>query len=165
MADLTVSEIAYVKGDFGPTEVDFVQSFNDMRDRVHQWSRDKGFWKHEDQILGMLEDCKRAQFEDGGSYGNDVIDAAKTRLKLMQLLEKVALTGGELGEFAEGLRTGNPPCDKPGLEEFSNAEEETADTIIRLLDIAGRMKMRIGEAIARKMRMNDCRQHMHGKKA
>lgn len=69
----------------------------------------------------------------------------------------------ELAEALEGLRHGNPPSDK--IPEFSAAEEELADCIIRILDTCHFKGWRIGEAIIAKMEMNKGRAYKHGGKA
>lgn len=47
--------------------------------------------------------------------------------------ELLALVHSEVSELLEGLRHGNPPDDK--IPEFSCAEAEAADTVIRLMDL------------------------------
>jgi KaiC/GvpD/RAD55 family RecA-like ATPase len=77
--------------------------------------------------------------------------------------ERIALMHSELSEALEGFRHGNPESDKiPG---FNSAEEEYADTIIRIMDHAVQRKLRVGAAIVNKMRMNAGRERMHGGKA
>ena len=80
-------------------------------------------------------------------------------------LKLLMLTVTELAEAAEAFRNGNPPCERPGMEHFSHAEEETADAIIRLLQMAGEYGWDIEAAIAAKMEFNETRPHMHGKLA
>lgn len=75
--------------------------------------------------------------------------------------EMIALAHSELSELLEGLRHGNPPSEH--IPEFSAAEEEVADCIIRLLDMAHARKWRVGEAIVAKMAFNDGRPYKHGK--
>lgn len=76
--------------------------------------------------------------------------------------ESVALLHAELSELLEALRRGNPASDK--IPEFSQAEEEAADVVIRLLDLAGGSKWRLAEAIVAKMGYNVNRPYKHGKK-
>jgi NTP pyrophosphatase (non-canonical NTP hydrolase) len=75
--------------------------------------------------------------------------------------ESIALIHAELSELLEGLRKGNPPSEK--IPEFSQAEEEAADVVIRLLDMAGGAKWRLAEAIVTKMAYNAHRPYKHGK--
>jgi hypothetical protein len=70
--------------------------------------------------------------------------------------------GPELSELLEGLRYGDPKSDKiPG---FTSAEEEAADVLIRLLDMAHARGWRVGEAMAAKHGYNASRPHKHGTK-
>jgi len=75
--------------------------------------------------------------------------------------ELIALMHSELSEALEGLRHGNPPDDK--IPEFSAAEAELADCIIRIMDTAHARKWRLSEAIIEKMIFNEGRPHKHGK--
>jgi hypothetical protein len=75
---------------------------------------------------------------------------------------KVALIHTELSELLEANRNGIDSDDK--IPEFTGEEAEAADTIIRLLDMAGRYNWRLGEAIVAKMQYNMTRPHKHGKK-
>ncbi len=74
---------------------------------------------------------------------------------------KINLMHAELSEATEGLRAGNPPDDK--IPEFSSAEAELADCVIRIMDLAQRRGWRIGDAIIAKMAFNATRPHKHGK--
>ena len=76
--------------------------------------------------------------------------------------ELIALIHSEASEALEALRHGNPPSDH--IPEFSGAEEEMADVIIRVLDLSAARGWRIGEAIIEKMRFNDRRSYKHGGK-
>ena len=74
---------------------------------------------------------------------------------------KTALVHSELSEMLEANRKSIGADDK--IPEFSGEEAEAADTIIRLLDMAGRYKWRLGEAITAKMLFNLTRPFKHGK--
>lgn len=75
--------------------------------------------------------------------------------------EKIALMHSELSEVLEGLRHGNPPDDK--IPEFSSAEAELADTVIRIMDWAAHKGYSLEAAIRAKHNYNLTRPYKHGK--
>ncbi len=75
--------------------------------------------------------------------------------------EQIALIHSELSEALEAARHDNP--NDQHLPEFSSVEVELADTIIRVLDVCGYKKIRIGEVLVAKMQYNKKREHKHGK--
>ena len=77
--------------------------------------------------------------------------------------EMLALMHSELSEALEALRHGNPPDDK--IPDFTGAEAELADVVIRIMDMSIARGWRVGEAIVAKMAMNKTRAHKHGGKA
>lgn len=76
--------------------------------------------------------------------------------------EALMLIVTELAEAMEAYRDGNPESDK--IEGFSKVEEELADTIIRILDLAGGMGFDIQGALEAKMMYNETRPYRHGGK-
>lgn len=76
--------------------------------------------------------------------------------------ELIALVHSELSEALEALRHGNPPDDK--IPEFSGAEAELADVIIRIMDISTAKGWRVAEAIVAKIKFNEGRPYKHGGK-
>lgn len=76
--------------------------------------------------------------------------------------ELIALMHSELSEALEGLRHGNGPSEH--IPEFNCAEEELADTVIRIADMCAARGWRLGEAIIAKMEFNEGRSHKHGGK-
>jgi hypothetical protein len=76
--------------------------------------------------------------------------------------EKIALMHSELSEALESMRHGDPASDK--IPEFTGAEEEFADTIIRIMNVAKRLGLRIPEAMLAKQKYNDARPFKHGGK-
>lgn len=76
--------------------------------------------------------------------------------------ELIALCHAELSEALEALRAGNPPDDK--IPEFSGAEAELADVVIRIMDMAASRQWRVGEAIVAKTKINKTRSIRHGGK-
>lgn len=76
--------------------------------------------------------------------------------------QKTALVHSELSEMLEANRKSTNSDDK--IPEFTGEEAEAADTMIRLLDMAGRYNWRLAEAIVAKMLFNLSRPYKHGKK-
>lgn len=76
--------------------------------------------------------------------------------------ELIALIHSELSEALEALRAGNPPDDK--IPEFSGAEAELADAIIRILDMSHARGWNVQRAIVAKVAMNQKRSYRHGGK-
>ena len=76
--------------------------------------------------------------------------------------EKIALMHSELSEALEYLRHGNPKSDH--IPEFSGAEEEFADLIIRVLDFAEYWEYNVGGALIAKVEFNRTRPFKHGNK-
>ena len=77
--------------------------------------------------------------------------------------ELIALMHSELSEALEGLRAGNPTSEKLG-KPFTQAEEELADLVIRLMDMAAARGWNIPEAILEKVQYNAERPYRHGGK-
>jgi hypothetical protein len=111
---------------------------------AYQENYEKGFWP-DDEIVSI----------DGGSV-EEVTDWLYGT--------KVGLIHSEVSEFLECLRMTDPPMSEK-IPGFLQEEEEVADAIIRLLDISGKRKLRIGSAILAKLNYNkQQRPHKHGKR-
>lgn len=74
---------------------------------------------------------------------------------------KIALMHSELSEALEADRKGILADDK--IPAYTGVEAELADTIIRILDFAGRHNLRLGEAVIEKLAFNTTRPFKHGK--
>lgn len=75
--------------------------------------------------------------------------------------EKLCLIHSEISEALEALRHRNPPDDK--VPEFTGAETELADAVIRIMDLAHARGWRVAQAIEAKMKFNSGRPYKHGK--
>jgi len=75
--------------------------------------------------------------------------------------EELCLIHSEVSEALEGIRRGNPTDDK--ISQFSSAEAELADAVIRAMDTAYARGWRLAEAIIAKHEYNLTRPRMHGK--
>ncbi len=75
--------------------------------------------------------------------------------------EMIALIHSELSEALEALRHGNPKSDH--IPNFSLVEEELADAIIRILDLAEYKGYDIAGVMLEKMKFNKTRERKHGK--
>lgn len=78
--------------------------------------------------------------------------------------EQLMLIVTELAEACEAFRMGNPPCERPGMEQYSHAAEELADVVIRCFQMAGEHNIPLPEVIQAKMAFNQTRPTKHGKK-
>jgi NTP pyrophosphatase (non-canonical NTP hydrolase) len=77
--------------------------------------------------------------------------------------EVIALIHSEASELLEAVRHGNPASDH--IPEFSGAEEELADIVIRCLEYGEGRGFRVAEAIISKHKYNRGRARKHGGKA
>ena len=76
--------------------------------------------------------------------------------------ELIALIHSELSEALEALRAGNPPSEKAA--GYSQVEEELADVVIRVLDMAEGLGLDLSGAIYAKLEHNADRPYKHGKR-
>ena len=75
--------------------------------------------------------------------------------------EMIALIHSELSEMLEALRK---PGQSDHIPEFSGVEEEAADVLIRLLDMAKARGWRLEQAVDAKVAFNRTRPFKHGGK-
>lgn len=119
----------------------FGPAFRNIMRVANRNARDKGFWPN---------------FADF-SWSALILEAENLRT-----CQHIALVHSELSEMLEAIRHGNPPSDH--IPEFSGAEEEAADVVIRLMNICAQRGWRLAEAIEAKIQYNATRPHKHGGK-
>lgn len=129
----------------------FMTAFNQVADEVHKTARSKGFWEDRDDLMRI------APISDGVTHNDGRTKAMQQALDS----QMIALMHTELAEVTEAMRHGDPPDDK--IPEFSGAEAELADCIIRIMDFAQGRRLRVAEAIVAKMEYNSTRPYKHGK--
>jgi hypothetical protein len=135
-----------------PPEELLIAVFTELQQKCYLNSKEKGFWAEQDAVLDVIQDANLPP-----EMTFKLAKAVNNAFHAM----KGDLMHSELGERTEAARKDLPSDKLP--HGFTGEEEELADTIIRILDYAGRKRMKLGEAIALKMRYNSGRPYMHGK--
>ena len=78
--------------------------------------------------------------------------------------EKVMLIVTELAEYIERYRKDEMVTSDEHCPQFTNEEIELADACIRIFDLAKYHNYQLGNAIIAKMKYNESRPRLHGKK-
>lgn len=98
--------------------------------------------------------------EDHGHHTNG------TKLGLLHCEASEVIEAARLAENPGNLGSNRTVSERElstKIPEFTAAEEELADVVIRVLDFAQERKCRLFEAIMAKLEYNRTREHMHGK--
>ena len=129
----------------------FLEAFSAFQQQTKQINVDKGFNEIDTWISELREvDDARVQ------RLLPAIKNARVGLKLM-------LVVSELGEALEALRKSDTADSH--IPEYSGAEAECADAVIRLMNLATDEGYRLPEAIIAKSEYNNNRPYKHGGKA
>lgn len=116
--------------------IKLVEGMDQLATRIHQTAREHGFWDHEDVYADGHPDS-----------------TAMPNPSLVP--EKLALIHSEVSEVLEAYRLFG--------KVNAHVEEELADVIIRVLDLAAALGLSMDIAVRNKMRANADRPHKHGK--
>lgn len=121
-----------------------MKTLNQLRDEIHEYAINKGFWDKERETGTLLMLCVSELAE--------AMEAdRKDRYADLELIEK------DKEDFIDFKWS------------FENSikdtfEDELADTILRILDLCGAKGIDIEKHIELKMKYNATRERMHGKK-
>lgn len=114
-----------------------ITAIDEYQQYIGNWAQGKGFWKYP------------VTFVDGDLELTKLMPVDHPTIKSTKLM----LIVSELGEALEAIRK----------KDAENELEEIADAFIRLLDYAGTYKLRLAEAVIKKMAVNEGRPYKHGK--
>ena len=132
---------------------------NELAKQIHQNAKSKGFWDKEREIGTRLMLCVSELVEAMEADRKDrfaKIDRFDKKLKTSRvILENKDIDGvtperAWIAIFEECIK--------------DTFEDELADTIIRILDLCGAKGIDIEKHIELKMKYNESREKMHGKK-
>ena len=160
-----------------PEELD--ENFKELSLAINDNAKEKGFWESMIKVIGKMESYHEVDI--GGAvrankiFSDDQIKAVKKAF----VSQKLMLVVSELGEATESHRKDiyadwdlfeEYMEDGQGFEfAFENSikdsfEDEIADTVIRLIDLAEEMNIDLMKHIKYKMEYNSGREKMHGGK-
>ena len=139
-----------------PTEEHIIEIFEYLSRKIYNNNVEHGWWDNED--ADALVEIAR-EIPEGGE---EIVYEIARKMRARNDGELIALMHSELSEALEFLRKGNKPSDH--IPEFLGVEEEFADVIIRIMDMAHRRGYRLAPAILAKMQFNESRPYKHGGK-
>lgn len=124
---------------------------NSLADLCSAIAAEKGFRDDEIAVAAALH---------ASAVGGQLPAQALAWLASTALQAEIARAHSELSEALEGARKPHADAHCPGHD---NLVVELADALIRILDIAGRRQLPIGEALVAKLLANCARPYKHGK--
>ena len=153
-----------------PTTDRLQQMTEQVNDRLHLA---EGYWfRRTDNPAASIAESPKAVMadvmRDGMTYLQDCITAWAIRKGWLtetprNPAEQLMLIVTELAEACEAFRMGNPPCERPGMEQYSHAAEELADVVIRCFQMAGEHNIPLADVVMAKMAFSETRPVKHSK--
>jgi hypothetical protein len=143
----------------------FLKAFRGLQSYMHATALAKGFW---DNLVAPSETVPIAWAHAGLSALLDTFRTGKPvqpaapkigNARADYFALKISLVHSELSEALEGW---GEQSDK--IPQFSSPEEELADAIIRMMDMAEYYGWDLAGAVVAKMEYNESRSRMHGGK-
>lgn len=128
--------------------------------QIHENAKAKGFWDKERNIGEMLMLIVSEVSEAMEADRKDHFYDPETRYKKGKDLTK----NGSRWAFDIVDSSDEAWCNWFGTEVKNTFEDELADAMIRIMDLAYSRNIDLEWHIAQKMRYNGAREHMHGKK-
>ena len=141
-------------GEVTSIEEDFYEAIDIVAEQVYNEQVKMGF--HDSLIPGFLADIHVT------SYPGSQLEKAEVELNSLEDTKRLCLIIGEVSEAVEAIRKNITVSEH--IPEFTGLEEELADTVICILDLAGQRQLRLGEAIKAKLSYNKTRGYKHGGK-
>lgn len=127
-------------------------NLNALAEKCHRNACDKGFWSNENSdrstaellMLIVSELSEALEADRKGDHCTMINDKDKANLQRIQFKEEYAV------RFRESIK--------------DTFQDEIADTIIRILDLCHAFNIDIDFHVRAKMRYNEWRERMHGKR-
>jgi NTP pyrophosphatase (non-canonical NTP hydrolase) len=166
-----------------------MMDLNDLTQRIHKWSVEKGWWPRPTGTLkAKLNDLRMLIVAEDRNLQRTVminkefqevvleIERLDAELKRLKFFEKCALMNTEITEALEEVRNGRgyretykslakAEVDDPMVtSKPEGVPIELADLLIRLLDLCGEYNIDLEEAVNAKLIYNDSRPFRHGNK-
>ncbi|MFV0392418.1 MAG: hypothetical protein ACK5KP_11145 [Paludibacteraceae bacterium] len=133
---------------------------NQLRDEIHEIAKSKGFWDKPRETGTLLMLCVSELAEAMEADRNESYCQ-------MERFNRILVSSRIINN--DPTYTGEITRDQAWAVNFETCikdtfEDELADTIIRILDLCGAMNIDIEKHIELKMKYNQTRERLHGKK-